>query len=133
MLDQLAQIGVTPADVTYLAFSHFHLDHTGNANAFGSSTWILNQAGARVGLRNPPPPIVNVDTFSAYRPAYTIMIHSDYDVFGDGSVRILKTPGHTPGHQVLLVRLPKSGAVLLSGISITCSRTAQRGRAAVRR
>ncbi|MGA8706039.1 MAG: N-acyl homoserine lactonase family protein [Steroidobacteraceae bacterium] len=115
LLDQLAQIGVTPADVTYLAFSHFHLDHTGNANAFGSSTWILNQAELAWALRNPPPPIVNVDTFSAYRSAHTIMIHSDYDVFGDGSVRILKTPGHTPGHQVLLVRLSKSGAVLLSG------------------
>ena len=115
LADQLSQIGVTTADVTYLAFSHFHLDHTGNANLFGASTWILSQAELDWALRTPPPPIVNVETFSAYRSAHTIMIHSDYDVFADGSVRILKTPGHTPGHQVLLVKLAKAGTVLLSG------------------
>ncbi len=43
------------------------------------------------------------------------MIDGDYDVFGDGSVRILKAPGHTPGHQVLMLKLKKSGTVLLSG------------------
>jgi glyoxylase-like metal-dependent hydrolase (beta-lactamase superfamily II) len=115
LLDQLAQIGITPADVTYLAFSHFHLDHTGNANEFPASTWIINQTELDWALGNPTPPIVKLDTFNAYRSAHTIMINGDYDVFGDGLVRILKTPGHTPGHQVLLIRLPKAGAVVLSG------------------
>jgi len=115
LLDQLRQIGVSPGDVTYVAFSHFHVDHTGNANAFESATWILNQAELNWALGTPTPPIVIPDTFSTYRSAHTLMINTDHDVFGDGLVRILRTPGHTPGHQVLLVKLSKAGAVLLSG------------------
>jgi N-acyl homoserine lactone hydrolase len=115
LLEQLRQIGIAPADITYLAFSHFHLDHTGNANAFGAATWILNQAELNWALGDPTPPIVDPSSFSAFRSAHTIMITSDYDVFGDGLVRILRTPGHTPGHQVLMVKLPKSGTVVLSG------------------
>ena len=115
LLEQLRQIGITPSDITFLAFSHFHLDHTGNANAFGSATWILNQAELNWALSDPTPPIVDPSSFSAFRSAHTIMINSDYDVFGDGLVRILKTPGHTPGHQVVMVKLPKSGTVVLSG------------------
>ena len=42
-------------------------------------------------------------------------LNGDHDVFGDGSVVIKSTPGHTIGHQSLFVRLPKTGPVLLSG------------------
>ncbi len=45
-------------------------------------------------------------------------LEGDHDVFGDGSVTIIATPGHTPGHQSLLVRLPKTGAILLSGDAV---------------
>jgi len=114
LLDQLKQLGVTPGDVTYLAFSHLHVDHTGNANAFASATWIMNQSELDWAIGTPTPPIVVPSTFSAYHSAHTLMINGDYDVFGDGLVRILRTPGHTPGHQVLLVKL-KSAPVLLSG------------------
>jgi glyoxylase-like metal-dependent hydrolase (beta-lactamase superfamily II) len=115
LLEQLRQIGIGPADITSLAFSHFHLDHTGNANAFGASTWILNQAELTWALGDPTPPIVDPASFNAFRSAHTIMINADYDVFGDGLVRILRTPGHTPGHQVLMVKLSRSGTVILSG------------------
>ncbi len=113
LVDQLKVIGLAPADVTHVAFSHFHFDHTGNANLFGSATWILNKAELAWAQTNPGP-FVNMDTISAYKTAKTQMIDGDYDVFGDGSVRILKTPGHTPGHQSLEVKLKKS-VVLLSG------------------
>jgi N-acyl homoserine lactone hydrolase len=113
--EQLAAIGVKPADVTYLAFSHFHFDHTGNANAFAGATWILNQAELAWATQTPPPGPVMPDTWSAYKTAKTEMIDGDRDVFGDGTVRILKAPGHTPGHQCLLVKLKKSGVVVLSG------------------
>lgn len=115
LLDQLQGMGIAPSQVTYVAFSHFHLDHTGNANGFTSSTWILNQAELDWALTVPTPPVVNLGTFSAYRTVKTQMIRGDYDVFHDGTVRILKAPGHTPGHQVLLVKLAKTGPVLLSG------------------
>ena len=45
-------------------------------------------------------------------------LEGDYDIFGDGSVTIISTPGHTPGHQSLLVKLPKTGALLLSGDAV---------------
>lgn len=115
LLAQLNRIGVSPADVTFLAFSHLHIDHTGNANAFPASTWILNRAELDWAVSTPTPPVVDPASFSAYRSVHSIMISGDYDVFGDGLVRILRTPGHTPGHQVLLIRLAKSGPVLLSG------------------
>jgi len=110
---QLKQIGLTPADITYVAFSHLHMDHIGNANLFAGSTWILNKNEVAWASRADAP-AGDLSTFSAYKGAKTKMIEGDYDVFGDGTVEILKTPGHTPGHQVLLLRL-KSGNVLLSG------------------
>jgi N-acyl homoserine lactone hydrolase len=112
---QLAQIALKPADVTYLAFSHLHSDHTGNANLFKSATWILNKTELEWALAGGSGSPVEVATFSAYKTARTHMIDGDYDVFGDGSVRILKTPGHTPGHQVLVLKLRKAGTVILAG------------------
>jgi len=115
LLDQLASIGLAPSNVTYVAFSHFHLDHTGNANAFIAAKWILNQAELDWALAAVTPPVVDLKSFSAYKTVATQMISGDYDVFHDGTVRILKAPGHTPGHQVLLLKLAKSGSILLSG------------------
>jgi glyoxylase-like metal-dependent hydrolase (beta-lactamase superfamily II) len=114
LVDQLKSIGLTPADITFVALSHLHFDHTGNANAFPSSTWILDKAELAWATATPPPPAVMPDTFSGYKSAKTQMIDGDLDVFGDGSVRILRTPGHTPGHKSLMVKLPKSGTVILS-------------------
>lgn len=115
LVDQLAKLGMTPADVTYVGFSHFHFDHTSNANLFKASTWIINQTELNWALGDPTPPGVNPASFSAYKNVKTKLIDGDYDVFGDGTVRILKAPGHTPGHQVLQIELKKSGTVILSG------------------
>ena len=113
--EQLKTLGLAPKDVTHVAFSHFHFDHTGNANLFPEATWILNQAELNWATSNPNPGGVNLESFSSYKSAKTKMIDGDYDVFGDGSVRILRTPGHTPGHQCLELRLKKSGTIILSG------------------
>ncbi len=115
LASQLKALGLTPADVTYVAFSHLHFDHTSNANLFGSSTWILNQTELNWALSSPTPSGVNPASFSTYKTAKTQMIDGDYDVFRDRSVRILRAPGHTPGHQVLEIQLQKSGTVILSG------------------
>ncbi len=115
LLDQLKAIGLTPADVNLIAFSHLHFDHTGNANLFPGSTWIINRRELAYALSEPRPFGVALDTFSAYSKAKTVMIDGDYDVFGDGSVRILRTPGHTPGHQILELNLKKAGTLILSG------------------
>lgn len=112
---QLQQLNLKPTDITFLAFSHMHLDHTGNANLFTASTWILNRTELQWATQPTAGGPVAPDTFSGYKHAKTRLIDSDYDVFGDGTVRILKAPGHTPGHQVLLLTLPKAGKVLLAG------------------
>jgi glyoxylase-like metal-dependent hydrolase (beta-lactamase superfamily II) len=112
---QLKSLSLTPQDVNYLAFSHFHFDHTGNANLFTRATWILNNAELDGVLASRPTPATDPSTISAREHAKTQMIDGDYDVFGDGSVRILRAPGHTPGHQVLEVKLAKSGTVILAG------------------
>ena len=113
---QLAEIGYGPADITYLAMSHAHGDHSGNANDYAGSTWIVQKAerdfmfsDAVAGTSAKP------DQYDKLKDSKTIIIDGDYDVFGDGTVTLISTPGHTPGHQCLLVRLPKTGPVLLSG------------------
>jgi len=113
---QLASAGYRPADITYLALSHYHSDHTANANDFAASTWIVQQAERDVMFAEKPPGIVQPAHFSALKDAKTIILkNEDHDVFGDGTVVIRSTPGHTPGHQALFVRLSKTGPILLAG------------------
>jgi N-acyl homoserine lactone hydrolase len=108
---QLAELGVKPAEITYLALSHTHGDHVGNVALFPSSTVLIQAAEYDWAMAGPTKP--------AFAPSQTIQrLAGDHDVFGDGSVTILATPGHTPGHQSLLVRLPKTGALLLSGDAV---------------
>lgn len=116
LLPQLAAAGYKPGDITYFALSHYHSDHTGNANAFAASTWITQKAERDFMFGDKPQGIIQPATFSALKGAKTrILDNEELDVFGDGTVRLIPTPGHTPGHQVLLVRLPKRGPVLLAG------------------
>jgi N-acyl homoserine lactone hydrolase len=112
---QLAELNVKPSEVDYVAFSHLHGDHTGNANLFTSSTWILGKPELAWALGKPTPPGVAPPSLSGHKKAKLQFIDYDHDVFGDGSVRILRTPGHTPGHQVLFVSLAKAGKFVLSG------------------
>lgn len=113
---QLEALGVRPADVTHLAFSHFHMDHAGNANQFAAATLYVQQVEHDAAF-GPAPYRFGFQPalYAALRDSRTVLLHGDCDVFGDGSVVILSTPGHTPGHQSLLVRLPKTGAIVLSG------------------
>lgn len=112
---QLRELGLGFADIDYFAFSHGHADHLGNADKLGNATWVVSAKELAWIDSKPAPPRTNA-ALIATRPAdKTVLIEGDHDVFGDGSVRILAAPGHTPGHQVLLVQLPRQGAVLLSG------------------
>jgi glyoxylase-like metal-dependent hydrolase (beta-lactamase superfamily II) len=114
--EQLKALSLAPSDVSYLAFSHFHFDHTGNAGRFDASTWIVNRAELAYAQQTPVPFGIDASIAGLVRNARTTrMIDGDEDVFGDGSVRILKAPGHTAGHQVLEIKLKKSGVVILSG------------------
>jgi glyoxylase-like metal-dependent hydrolase (beta-lactamase superfamily II) len=108
---QLDQIGVKPAAVTYVAVSHTHGDHVGNVGLFAASTVLIQGAEYDWAMAGPNKP--------AFAATQTIKkLAGDHDVFGDGSVTIVSTPGHTPGHQSLLVKLSKTGALLLSGDAV---------------
>lgn len=116
LLPQLAAAGYAPRDVTYFALSHFHADHTANANEFATATWIVQKAERDFMFADSPQGIIQPTTYAALRDATTkILDNEDFDVFGDGSVVIMTTPGHTPGHQVVAVKLANRGAVLLGG------------------
>jgi N-acyl homoserine lactone hydrolase len=105
---QLEKIGVKPTDIKLMAVSHSHPDHAGNIEMFLHTQMLVQKieyqwAGSRQ------------DTVAFNKKHPVTLIDGDYDVFGDGSILLLFTPGHTPGHQSLLVRLPKTGPVILSG------------------
>ena len=116
LIAQLKALGLVPKDIRVVAFSHLHEDHVGNANLFAkSSTWIINDKELAWAKSEPSPLRVDPALFSGVESADVKHIDGDFDVFGDGRVIILKAPGHTPGHQVLLLRLKKTGAVMLTG------------------
>jgi N-acyl homoserine lactone hydrolase len=114
---QLAEIGYKPADITYLALSHNHYDHSANANSFAGSTWLVQKTERAFMFPDKPreTPLNGSARWSALKDSKTMELDGDYDVFGDGSVVIVSTPGHTPGHQSLFVKLRKTGPVVLSG------------------
>lgn len=113
---QLAEVGYSPSDITYLALSHYHYDHTANANEFAASTWLVRQAERNAMFFEKPPGTTQPSTYSSLRNSKTLILKTDdYDVFGDGTVIIKSAPGHTPGHQILYLKLAKTGSVLLSG------------------
>ncbi len=113
---QLAEVGYTPADINFLVLSHFHWDHVGNANLFAGATWLVTKAERDTMFADPPSPRTESANFSALKNSKTTLINKDdYDVFGDGSVVIKAAPGHSPGHQVLFLKLAKTGPLVLSG------------------
>jgi glyoxylase-like metal-dependent hydrolase (beta-lactamase superfamily II) len=117
---QLAAIGLKPSDITYVAISHTHGDHIGNVGLFPDST-ILMQRAEYTWISSPDGTNDNVNQLMALArklmgtPKQLQLLDGDTDVFGDGSVTLVATPGHTPGHQSLLVHLKNSGFIILSG------------------
>jgi N-acyl homoserine lactone hydrolase len=110
LASQLEELGVEPAQIKYLGISHTHPDHIGNVEQFPQSMLLVQKAEydwptpSGAGRFKPEPPVTTRE--------------GDSDVFGDGSVKIIATPGHTPGHQSLLVKLPKTGAIVLTGDAV---------------
>jgi N-acyl homoserine lactone hydrolase len=117
---QLAEIGLKTSDIAYVALSHTHGDHIGNVRLFPNST-ILMQRSEYTWISSPDGTNDNVNQLKALArellgtPNHLQLLDGDADVFGDGSVTLVSTPGHTPGSQSLLVHLKNSGFIILSG------------------
>jgi N-acyl homoserine lactone hydrolase len=110
LASQLDQIGVKPDDVKFVAISHSHPDHIGNVELFPHAMLLVQKAEYEWPTPNGAP---------RFKPEHPVTeLEGDHDVFGDGSIVIISTPGHTPGHQSLLVKLPKTGALVLSGDAV---------------
>jgi N-acyl homoserine lactone hydrolase len=107
---QLDQLGVKPSDIKAVAISHTHSDHIGNVEMFPTAMLYVQKVEYQWPGANSVP---------RFKPEHPVTeLEGDRDVFGDGSLTILSTPGHTPGHQSLLVKLPHTGAILLSGDAV---------------
>jgi len=110
LASQLEQLGVKPSDIKGMAVSHTHADHTGNVEMFPQAMLYVQRAEYDwPGPNNTP----------RFKPEHPVTkLDGDRDIFGDGSLTLIATPGHTPGHQSLLAKLPKTGALLLSGDAV---------------
>ena len=116
LASQMKEAGYAPDAVTYLGLSHMHFDHIGNVALFPKATLLMQKeeyesaTGPEASKFGNDPK--NYPTLAA-NPVQ--QLNGDHDVFGDGTVVVKRALGHTPGHQVLFLKLKKTGNVLLSG------------------
>ena len=116
---QLRQIGYPAESIQYLGISHLHGDHVGNANLLPKATLLIQKEEYAAGFGTEPGKYgFDPSSYASLRDNPVKQLQGDYDVFGDGSVVIKRTLGHTPGHQALFVKLRQSGNILLSGDAV---------------
>jgi glyoxylase-like metal-dependent hydrolase (beta-lactamase superfamily II) len=117
LADRLKEVGVSPEQVKFVGISHFHGDHTGQLAPWSGATLLIGKGDWDGVTATPPLQGANAAGFKSWidEKRKVEPLTADKDVFGDGSVVVLRTPGHTPGHSSLLVMLKGMGPVLLSG------------------
>jgi N-acyl homoserine lactone hydrolase len=120
IVDLLKQISVSPDQVKFVGISHFHADHTGQLAPFKNATLLIGKGDWDGITSTPPMGGANVKGFAEWLSEKRKVEpqSSDKDVFGDGTVMMLRAPGHTPGHSILLVRLKEKGPVILVGDAV---------------
>ena len=120
IVDQLAKLDVKPEQIKYVGISHYHADHTGQVASFPKSTVLIGAKEWEAITAPKPAAGVNFKPFEGWIKGDNKVepVATDKDVFGDGSVIVLRTPGHTPGHSSLLVKLAQMGPVILSGDAV---------------
>ena len=113
--DQLRELGYPPQRIDYFVLSHLHFDHVANANDYQASTWLVQKAERDAMFAPKLQPLAAPSLVQDLQRSKTVVLNGDHDVFGDGTVVVKPAPGHTPGHQVLYVKLPKTGGLVLAG------------------
>ena len=117
LVDLLGQLNLKPEQIKYVGISHFHADHTGQVGSFPNATLLIGKGDWDAITAPKPAQGVNFKPFEHWikGEGKVEALPNDKDVFGDGSVIMLNTPGHTPGHHSLLVKLPQMGTVVIMG------------------
>ena len=120
LVDQMAKIDVKPEQIKYVGISHYHADHTGQIASFPKATLLIGAKEWEAISSPKPAEGVNFKPFEGWIKGENKVepVANDKDVFGDGSVIVLRTPGHTAGHTSLLVKLAQKGPVILSGDAV---------------
>ena len=125
---QLKKIDLTPDDITYVVVSHLHLDHGGNVAKFPKSTIVVQKSeiqnffwpepgtGSNYVLGDVLPLRGNM-TASA-NAVKMIQLDGDLDLFGDGTLVVKRWVAHTPGSQMMTVRLKNTGLTILTGDNV---------------
>ncbi|MFP4844434.1 N-acyl homoserine lactonase family protein [Winogradskyella sp. PE311] len=113
VVTQLKQLNLTPDDFDYIALSHTHFDHSGSASKFANATWLVQETEYNFITSEEQKQGDNYPAIANLTKVKTLK--GDFDVFEDGSVIIKSMPGHTPGHQVLFLKLKDAGNILLTG------------------
>ena len=118
VIAQLARIGMRPSDITRIVISHRHADHAGGLEAFRDAACYLQKEELTYD---------DGQNFISQYPLRWQLLNGDHDIFGDGKIKIIFTPGHTPGHQSLLVKLEKRGDILLTSDSVYTEEILEKG------
>lgn len=120
IVDQLAKLNLKPEQIKYVGISHYHPDHTGQVASFPGATLLIGAREWDAITAPKPAQGVNYKPFEHWAKGEGKLeaLAVDKDVFEDGSVIVLRTPGHTPGHQSLLVKLPQMGNVIITGDAV---------------
>jgi glyoxylase-like metal-dependent hydrolase (beta-lactamase superfamily II) len=113
--DQLAAMDLRPEDIDLVAFSHMHWDHVGSANLFTESTLLIQQPEYQSAFIDNDNDLFQPELYMGLAENNMQILDGDHDVFGDGSVQLISAYGHTPGHQLLFLRLENTGPLVLSG------------------
>ena len=114
--EQLTDIDLNMSSFDFVVFSHMHFDHVGVANEVEGATLIIQKVEYEAAFADEVNmPGFKPSLYNKLKNSERILINGDHDVFGDGKVRILSAPGHTPGHQVLFIDLANTGPIVLSG------------------
>lgn len=126
VLNRLSTLGLRPEDIQHVVASHLHFDHAGGLQFFPQARVYTNETELRFAYW---PAVFQRDFYDRDdfdHPLNWVTTEGDYDIFGDGSVMIIPTPGHTPGHQSLVVELAGGTHVLAGDASYWSTKMRER-------